>query len=104
MISTGRGIGKREKKACFHEFEDPAKLALMHRIRAAFDPMGISNWSMLSHGWSQEITDKVTPDLLERMRRFALPLGGVEPFPGIGRSSLLVRRQRCTNGTWHFMS
>ncbi len=41
-ISAEHGIGK-EKKAYFLELEDPAKLALMCRIKAAFDPQGILN-------------------------------------------------------------
>jgi glycolate oxidase len=41
-ISAEHGIGT-EKKAYFLELEDPAKVALMHRIKAAFDPNGILN-------------------------------------------------------------
>jgi glycolate oxidase len=41
-ISGEHGIGS-EKKKYFHELEDPAKLALMQRIKVAFDPHGILN-------------------------------------------------------------
>lgn len=41
-ISAEHGIGS-EKKPYFNELEDPAKLALMKRIKAAFDPSGILN-------------------------------------------------------------
>ncbi|HEX7520878.1 MAG TPA: FAD-linked oxidase C-terminal domain-containing protein, partial [Acidimicrobiia bacterium] len=36
------GIGS-EKKRYFLELEDPVKVALMQRIKAAFDPNGILN-------------------------------------------------------------
>ena len=41
-ISAEHGIGT-EKKAYFLEFEDPTKVALMRRIKAAFDPNSILN-------------------------------------------------------------
>lgn len=41
-VSGEHGVGT-EKKPYLAEFEDPAKLALMRRLKAAFDPEGIMN-------------------------------------------------------------
>ena len=41
-ISGEHGIGT-EKKRYFLELEDPVKVALMRRIKDAFDPSGILN-------------------------------------------------------------
>jgi len=45
-ISAEHGIG-RAKKPYFLELEDPAKLAVMRRIKHAFDPLGILNPGVL---------------------------------------------------------
>jgi glycolate oxidase len=45
-ISGEHGIG-RTKKRYYEELEDPAKLALQRRIKAAFDPAGILNPGVL---------------------------------------------------------
>jgi glycolate oxidase len=41
-VSGEHGIG-RSKRSYYEALEDPAKLALQRRIKAAFDPSGILN-------------------------------------------------------------
>jgi glycolate oxidase len=48
-ISGEHGIGVAKKKY-FNDLEDPAKIALMRRIKAAFDPNGILNPGILFDG------------------------------------------------------
>jgi glycolate oxidase len=48
-ISGEHGIGVAKKKY-FNDLEDPAKIALMRRIKAAFDPHGILNPGILFDG------------------------------------------------------
>jgi glycolate oxidase len=48
-ISGEHGLG-RTKKKYFLELEDPAKIALMRRIKAAFDPNGILNPGAIFEG------------------------------------------------------
>ena len=50
-VSGEHGIGS-EKKKYYVELEDPAKLALMARIKAAFDPEGILNPGAI---WDAEV-------------------------------------------------
>lgn len=45
-ISGEHGIG-RDKRRHFHELTDPALLALMSRVKAAFDPSGVLNPGVL---------------------------------------------------------
>jgi glycolate oxidase len=48
-ISGEHGVGVAKKKY-FNDLEDPAKIALMRRIKAAFDPNGILNPGILFDG------------------------------------------------------
>lgn len=54
-ISGEHGLGTA-KNSYFMELEDPAKLALMARIKAAFDPLGILNPGTMLAGPTQEHT------------------------------------------------